>query len=133
MRDAEELRFAVEGAGEVSAILLRPAKPRWLIGLAHGAGAAMTHPFLEALAEGLAGGGVPTFRYQSPYMEARRRVPDRPTVLTATVVAAVRAAAEAAPGLPLLAGGKSMGGGMTSTGAAHEPLGGGGGVGFFGC
>jgi uncharacterized protein len=132
MPDVEELRFAVEGAGEVSAILLRPNKPRWLIGLAHGAGAAMTHPFLEALAEELAAAGVATFRYQFPYMEARRRVPDRPAVLTATVVAAVRAASEAAPRLPLLAGGKSMGGRMTSTAAAQEPLDGVRGLVFFG-
>src|ERR1700680_3132335 len=101
MRDAEELRFAVEGAGEVSEILLRPAKPRWLIGLAHGAGAGMTHAFLEALAEELAAAGVAPLRYQFPAIEAGGRFPAPPTVLTATVVAAVRAAAEAAPGLPL--------------------------------
>jgi uncharacterized protein len=132
MPDAEKLRFAVEGAGEVSAILLRPTKPRWLLVLAHGAGAGMTHPFLEALANELAAAGVATFRYQFPYMEQKRRVPDRPPVLTATVAAAVRGAAKAAPGLPLLAGGKSMGGRMTSTAAAQQPLQGVQGLVFFG-
>ncbi|MGB2901597.1 MAG: alpha/beta family hydrolase [Candidatus Acidiferrum sp.] len=125
-------QFGVEGGGEVSALLLRPAKARRLLVLAHGAGAGMSHPFMEKLAGELAGVGVATLRYQFPYMEARRRVPDVPAVLTATVVAAVRAAAEAAPGLPLLAGGKSMGGRMTSQAAAQRPLDGVRGLVFFG-
>jgi len=102
MGTVEDLRFAVEGAGEVSALLLRPAKARWLLVLASV--------------------GVATLRYQFPYMEERRRVPDKPAVLTATVRAAVRAAAEAAPDLLLLAGGKSMGGRMTSQAAAEGLL-----------
>ena len=92
----------------------------------------MTHPFMEKLAGELAGSGVATLRYQFPYMEQKRRVPDAPGVLMATVVAAVRAAAEAAPGLPLLAGGKSMGGRMTSQAAAQHPLDGVRGLVFFG-
>ena len=122
MDDVKDLRFAVEGGGEVSAILVRPNAARWLLVLGHGAGAGMSHPFMGALAEELAAAGVATFRYQFPYMQERRRVPDSPAVLTGTVVAAVRAAAKAAPGLPLLAGGKSMGGRMTSQAAAERPL-----------
>src|SRR5437588_1738351 len=132
MGTVEELRFAVEGAGEVSALLLRPAKARWLLALAHGAGAGMSHPFMAKLANELASVGVATLRYQFPYMEERRRVPDKPAVLTATVRAAVRAAAEAAPDLLLLAGGKSMGGRMTSQAAAEGPLEGVRGLVFFG-
>src|SRR5712664_3272272 len=132
MAALEPFRFGVEGGGEVSALLLRPAKARWLLVLAHGAGAGMSHPFMEKLAGELAGVGVATLRYQFPYMEARRRAPDAPAVLTATVVAAVRAAAEAAPGLPLLAGGKSMGGRMTSQAAAQHELDGVRGLVFFG-
>ena len=132
MAVVEQLRFGAEGGGEVSALLCRPAKARWLLALAHGAGAGMNHSFMENLAGELAGVGVATFRYQFPYMEERRRVPDAPTVLMATVVAAVRAAAEAAPGLPLLAGGKSMGGRMTSQAAAQHPLDGVRGLVFFG-
>jgi predicted alpha/beta-hydrolase family hydrolase len=132
MATVEELRFAVEGGGEVSALLCRPAKARRLLVLAHGAGAGMSHPFMAKLAEELAGVGFATLRYQFPYMEQRRRVPDSPAVLTATVVAAVRAAAEAAPGLPLFAGGKSMGGRMTSQAAAQRPLDGVRGLVFFG-
>jgi uncharacterized protein len=92
----------------------------------------MSHPFMEKLADEFAAIDVATLRYQFPYMEERRRVPDPPGVLTATVVAAVRAAAEAAPGLPLLAGGKSMGGRMTSQAAAQQPLEGVRGLVFFG-
>src|SRR6201997_111610 len=120
MDESERLRFAVEGAGEVSAILMRPAKARSLLTLAHGAGAGMAHPFLEKLARELAEVGVATFRYQFPYMEQRRRVPDSPAVASATVASAVQAAAEAAPGLPVLAGGKSFGGRMSSQAASQE-------------
>jgi len=128
----EQLRFVVEGAGEVSALLTRPKDARWLLLLAHGAGAGMTHPFMEKLSADLAAVGIATFRYQFPYMEQRRRVPDPPAVLTATVVAAVHAAKQAAPDLPLLAGGKSMGGRMTSQAAAQHPLDGVQGLVFFG-
>ncbi len=128
----EQLRIRVEGGGEVSALLCRPVKARWLLVLGHGAGAGMSHPFMEMLAGELAGVGVATLRYQFPYMEQRRRVPDAPAVLTAAVVAAVRTAAEAAPSLPLLAGGKSMGGRMTSQAAAQRPLEGVRGLVFFG-
>src|SRR5437879_10650089 len=132
MAAVEQLRFGVEGGGEVSALLCRPANARWLMALAHGAGAGMSHPFMEKLAAELAGVGVATLRYQFPYMEQRRRVPDAPAVLTATVVAAARRAAEVAPGLPLLAGGKSMGGRMTSQAPARHPLDGVRGLVFFG-
>jgi len=132
MDEAERLRFAVAGAGDVSGILTCPAGARWLLALAHGAGAGMTHPFLEKLAGELAKAGVATLRYQFPYMEERRRVPDSPAVATATVAAAVRAAEKAAPGLGLLAGGKSFGGRMSSQAASQGLLGGVRGLVFFG-
>lgn len=132
MGDRKGLRFAVEGAGEVSAILTRPAGARWLLVLAHGAGAGMMHPFLEKLARELADAGVATFRYQFPYMEQKRRVPDPPAVATATVASAARAAAKSAPGLTLLAGGKSFGGRMSSQAASQGLLEGVRGLAFFG-
>ena len=122
MSAASKLRFAVEDGDEVSALFLRPVKARWLLVLAHGAGAGMSHSFLETLASELAAAGVATFRYQFPYMEKRRRIPDAPAVLTASVRAAVRTATITAPDLPLLAGGKSFGGRMTSFAAAQQPL-----------
>jgi len=109
-----------ESAGDVEALLLRPDDANWLLVFAHGAGAGMHHPFMEHLAGQLAGCGVATLRYHFPYMQHRRKRPDPPAVLTATVRAAVAAASETAAGLPLLAGGKSLGGRMTSLAVADE-------------
>src|ERR1700760_95425 len=110
----EELdsRFPVGSVGEVSSILVRPADARWVLVLGHGAGAGMRHPFMGALARELAAEKIATFRYQFPYMENRRKAPDRPPTLTATVAAAVQAAHAAAPELPLLGGGEKVGGGV---------------------
>ena len=126
------IRFEVEDVGPVSALLQRPPDADRLLVLAHGAGAGMRHAFLEALAGGLAEGGIAVFRFQFPYTEAGRRQPDREPVLRATVRAAVRAAAERAQDLPLLAGGKSMGGRMTSRAAATDGLPGVRGLVFYG-
>src|SRR5260370_29935501 len=130
MAAVEQLRFGVEGGGQVSALLCRTEKARRLLVLGHGAGAGMSHPFMEKLAGELASVEVATLRYQFPYMEERRRAPDRPAGLMATVVAAVRAAA--APGLPLLSGGQSIVGRMTSQAAAQHELDGVRGLVFFG-
>lgn len=92
----------------------------------------MRHPFIQKLATELAGVKIATLRYQFPYMEQKRRVPDAPAVLTAAVAAAMHAASQAAPDLPLLAGGKSMGGRMTSQAAAQQLLDGVRGLVFFG-
>jgi len=116
-----QLKVAVPGIGDLSALWVRPATARWVLVLAHGAGAGMAHPFLAKLAVELAGVEIATLRYQFPYMEQRRRVPDAPPVLTSAVRAAVRTAGETAPDLPILAGGKSMGGRMTSQAAAEHP------------
>ena len=119
---AIERRLAVPGAGEVSALVVTPARPRAWYVFAHGAGAGMRHRFMEALAQRLAARGVATLRYQFPYAEQGGRRPDPEPLLLATVRAAVAAGREAAGGLPLLAGGKSMGGRMTSRAAAAAPL-----------
>jgi len=108
--------------GDVSGLLLQPHGARLLYVLAHGAGAGMRHPFLEVLAQRLAEQSIATLRYQFSYMERRARRPDAPAVAAATVRAAVLEAARIAPGLPLVAGGKSFGGRMTSTAQAQEPL-----------
>jgi predicted alpha/beta-hydrolase family hydrolase len=129
---AADLTIEVPKAGLVSAILQRPAGAGLLYVLAHGAGAGMRHPFMEQIAGALAERGVATLRYQFPYMEAKRGSPDRPPVAQATVRAAVDAAREAAPDLPLVAGGKSFGGRMTSQAAAEGPLPGVRGIVFLG-
>lgn len=118
----QERKFIVPGVGETSALFLSPSKPHWLMVFAHGAGAGMRHAFLQATVEELASAHIATFRYQFPYTEAGRRRPDPPAVLTATVAAAVQAASGELPGVPMLAGGKSMGGRMTSQAAALGQL-----------
>src|SRR2546425_861432 len=133
MTAVTELTFAASpGGSPVSGLLLRPDGARLLYVLAHGAGAGMRHPFLESIAQRLADRRVATLRYQFPYMERRAGRPDPPAVAAATVRAAVAEAARVAPGLPLVAGGKSFGGRMTSTAQAEEPLPGVRGLVFFG-
>ncbi|HUG41827.1 MAG TPA: alpha/beta family hydrolase [Longimicrobiales bacterium] len=119
-------------SGPVSGLLDRPTEARALLVLAHGAGAGMRHAFMEAAADALAARGVATLRYQFPYMEAGGKRTDRPAVAQATVRAAVDAGARACPDLPLLAGGKSFGGRMTSQAAAADGLAGVRGLIFFG-
>src|SRR5262245_1816031 len=92
---AERLKIAVGETGRVSALLMAPAKPRACYVLAHGAGAGMGHPFMEAVARELGERSIATLRYQFPYMEAGGKRPDPPKVAQATVRAAVDEAARA--------------------------------------
>ncbi len=127
-----KLRFEATTGREVGALLLRPPTARALYLFGHGAGAGMEHGFMVAASACLAGHGIATLRYQFPYMEDGSRRPDSRATLLATVRAAAALAAETAPDLPLLAGGKSMGGRMTSLAAAEAPLPGVRGIVFFG-
>ena len=122
----------VSGGIDVSTLLLQPARQTALYVLAHGAGAGMQHPFMESIAQRLAARGIGTLRYQFPYTEQGSRRPDPEPLLLATVRAAVTAGREAAGRVPVLAGGKSMGGRMTSRAAASEPLPGVAGLVFLG-
>ena len=127
------LEFApAPGAAPVPALLRRPAGARALLVLAHGAGAGMEHHFLEDLAAALAMRGIATFRYQFPYTAAGKRRPDPPALLESCARAAVEEAAHACPDLPLFAGGKSMGGRITSQAQAKEALPGVRGLVFYG-
>jgi predicted alpha/beta-hydrolase family hydrolase len=103
-------------------VLITPPGMRWLYLLAHGAGAGMRHPFMEKVAAALADRGIGTLRYEFPYMAAGRKRVDPPPVCEATIVAAVAEAGRAAPGVPLVAGGKSFGGRMTAYTAASNGL-----------
>ena len=113
-------------------LTLSPPDPRFAYVLAHGAGAGMRHPFLEAMAQALLERGVATLRYEFPYMEAKRNRPDPPAVAAARVREAVERARAEWPGLSLIAGGKSFGGRMTSTAQAESPLEGVRGLAFLG-
>src|SRR4051812_5229934 len=119
-------------AAPVSALLLRPDNARACFVVAHGAGAGMSHPFMETVATGLCDRGIASLRYQFPYMEKGSKRPDAPAVAHAAVRAAVKEAARACAGLPLIAGGKSFGGRMTSQAQAIAPLAGVRGLAFLG-
>src|SRR5688572_11728153 len=129
---AEELVITVDAAARVSGLLLAPAKAKACYVLAHGAGAGMAHPFMEAVALELGERGIATLRYQFPYMEERSRRPDPPRIAHAAVRAAVEEAGRRLPKLPLVAGGKSFGGRMTSQARAASPLPGVRGLAFLG-
>jgi uncharacterized protein len=120
--DSQRCRIDFEDGQAVSGLLQKTDDPRACLVLAHGAGAGMTHPFLSAVAAGLAARRIATLRYQFPYMERGSRRPDPPRLAQATVRAAAAAARRLVPGTPLFAGGKSFGGRMTSQAQAESPL-----------
>ena len=117
-----ELKFvATTSKGEVSGRLMRPANATHLLVLGHGASSNMRTPMLQTIAEHLAERNIATFRYNFPYSENKRGRDPNP-VCVATIRSAVKAAKEAAPDLPLLAGGHSFSGRMTTTAASEAPL-----------
>ena len=120
--DPKNVTITVGDKTKVSGLLLVPPKAIACYVLAHGAGAGMTHPFLATVATELYARSIATLRYQFPYMEAKSKRPDPPRLAQAAVRAAVEEAARLTPKLPLLAGGKSFGGRMTSQAQAAEPL-----------
>jgi hypothetical protein len=130
--DTQEITIRVDDAHVVSGLLDVPLRARACYVLAHGAGAGMTHPFMAAVAAGLGQRGVATLRYQFPYMEQGSKRPDAPKLAHATVRAAVAEAVRHVPKLPLVAGGKSFGGRMTSQAQAIAPLAGVRGLAFLG-
>lgn len=96
--NTQQLTIETGSAGSVSALLTRPARASACFVFAHGAGAGMNYPFMAAVAEGLAGRGVATLRYQFPYMEKGSKRPDAPAVAHAAVRAAAAEAARCCPG-----------------------------------
>ncbi|WP_316161134.1 alpha/beta family hydrolase [Bradyrhizobium sp. SZCCHNRI20481] len=126
------LAFPVDGADVVSALFMAPPRPRAGFVFAHGAGAGMTHVFMNQAAASLAARGIATLRFQFPYMEKGSKRPDPPALAHAAVRAAVAEAARLCPGLPLVAGGKSFGARMTSQAQSAAPLPGVTGLAFLG-
>lgn len=128
----ETLRIRIDTDTSVAALALRPREAEACFVFAHGAGAGMTHPFMQAAADGLAARRIATLRYQFPYMEQGTKRPDRPVVAHAAVRAAVAEARTRFANLPLIAGGKSFGGRMTSQAMAASPMDGVRGLAFLG-
>ena len=102
------------------ALLTRPRRATALFVCAHGAGAGMTHGFLAGLAAAVARQGIATLGWDFPYMGAGRKLPDPAAVCEASVRAVCAAARRFR--LPIVAGGKSMGGRMTTQAAAQTAL-----------
>jgi predicted alpha/beta-hydrolase family hydrolase len=128
----KKLHFeASKSSGNVSAIIYKPENPEAVLVLAHGAGAGMNHPFMESLAAKLADKNIAVFRYNFPYIENKRRSPDPPNILMAAVKSAVGEAQKLFK-LQVFAGGKSLGGRMTSNAASKNMLPGIKGIIFFG-
>src|SRR6266516_2866693 len=130
--EAQSLRIETGPGAAVSALLIQPPQSRACYVFAHGAGAGMTHASMETVAAGISQRGIATLRYQFPYMEKGSKRPDAPAVAHAAVRAAVAEAARRCPALPLIAGGRSFGGRMTSQAQALSPLPGVRGLAFLG-
>jgi predicted alpha/beta-hydrolase family hydrolase len=130
--DAKPVTIAVDDSTRVSGLLRAPKSACACYVLAHGAGAGMHHAFMQSVADELAARGIATLRYQFPYMEKGGKRPDPPRLAHATVRAAVAEAARLMPQIPLIAGGKSFGGRMTSQAQAAAPLPGVHGLAFLG-
>src|SRR5258706_15014527 len=128
----QRIVIKIDEAQQVSGLLQEPRDARACYVLAHGAGAGMAHPFLAGVAAELQDRGIATLRFQFPYMEAGGKRPDPPKLAQAAIRAAVGEAARLLPGLPLIAGGKSFGGRMTSQAQAAAPLPGVRGLAFLG-
>jgi uncharacterized protein len=122
MAQSQAVTITVEEARRVSGLLQVPPGARICYVLAHGAGAGISHPFMDGVADGLAERSIATMRYQFPYMEQGSKRPDAPKLAQVTVRAAVAKAAHLVPQLALVAGGKSFGGRMTSQAQAALPL-----------
>ncbi len=132
MTAPHELSIDVRPGIAVSALAMSPPSADACLVLAHGAGGGMAHPFMQAVAEGLAERRIATLRYQFPYMEQGSKRTDAPPLAHDTVRAAVACASARLPGMRLFAGGKSFGGRMTSQAQALAPLAGVEGLVFLG-
>jgi predicted alpha/beta-hydrolase family hydrolase len=120
--DVREIQFdATPEKGRVSALLMRPEGATRVLVLGHGASSNMRTPMMQAIADALAIENIGTFRYNFPYSENKRSRNSK-DVCTATIRSAIESAKKAAPDLPILAGGHSFSGRMTSTAAAESPL-----------
>src|ERR1700730_7487102 len=113
-RLAEPLTIMIDGARSVCGLLLAQARARACYVFAHGAGAGMSHAFMQAVAAELDARNIASLRYQFPYMDRGARRPAPPKLAQATVRGAATEAGRRLPGLPLIAGGKSFGGPMTA-------------------
>jgi uncharacterized protein len=121
-----------ESIGNVSLLTLKPKETKSVMVLAHGAGAGMTHAFMENLASQLADLSIGTVRYNFPYMEKQSKRPDVPAIAEKTVGAVLANTQEVFPSTPIFLGGKSFGGRMSSQFASKQKPSGVKGIVFYG-
>lgn len=108
--------------GDVSASFLVPENLRFIMTLAHGAGAGMNHVFMQSLASALFERGIGTLRFNFPFTEQNKRRPDVPAIAHKTIEIAIQHANKMFPVIPLFVSGKSFGGRMTSQLMAQHPV-----------
>jgi uncharacterized protein len=120
MRDVAEGLTITVGDRTLSGLWTPASSPVAVAVVAHGAGAGMDHPFMEGVAEGLSSNGVSALRFNFPYIQQGRRSPDKPPVLQGAWRSALEEGGRRAEGLPVAAGGKSLGGRMASMLAAED-------------
>lgn len=121
MSEDKQLPIEVsDDIGTVDGLWRRPRGATALYVLAHGAGAGMTHRFMQGVADRLDARRVATLRYQFPYVQAGRKRPDRPPKIVATIAAAFARAGKLGRGLPRFCGGKSFGGRLSSHFVAEQ-------------
>ena len=109
-----------ESIGKITALIAAPSKPKAIMVLAHGAGAGMTHRFMEELSNQLVQKSIVVVRYNFPYMENKKGRPDQPAIAEKTVSAVLEEAHTLFPKLPVFAAGKSFGGRMSSQKLSKE-------------
>jgi predicted alpha/beta-hydrolase family hydrolase len=119
----EQMKVKLARGGETSIVYGLPSKirdPSTCLIIAHGAGGPMHTPFIRYFHTELAKRGFLTVKFNFPYMEARKRVPDRREVLEGSYRNVVEEAKNGGhkPGRMLI-GGKSMGGRIASQIAAN--------------
>ncbi|MBK5279458.1 MAG: dienelactone hydrolase family protein [Bacteroidia bacterium] len=121
MQPAEKISIQVsESIGKISALVVAPDNPKALIVLSHGAGAGMTHSFMEDLSIELARQSIVTIRFNFPYMENKKGRPDPPAIAEKTISVIIEKAHALYPALPLFVAGKSFGGRMSSQRLSKE-------------
>ena len=123
---AQPTLIRIDESASVSGALMAPPRARSIFVFAHGAGADMSHTFMEQTAAALAARDVATLRFNFPFMEhaGERRFarPDVPATAHATVRAAIAHARTLAPEMKVFAGGKSFGARMTSQAFAERSI-----------
>ncbi|MEM7363400.1 MAG: alpha/beta fold hydrolase [Pseudomonadota bacterium] len=111
---ASDFTFNATSDTSVDARLQPVNEPIALLILAHGAGADHRHAHMQSISEALAHRHISTLRFNFPYMQAGKPRTDKPEICIESLNNARAIAFEKAAGKPLLMGGHSFGGRMSS-------------------